>query len=84
VLPTSPLRRPVDFTEFWSRTPRRPVARQPAATRAGIRLEWLSFVSLGDARLSGYLLGWADGAPRPLIVHGHRYGGRRLPARPTP
>jgi hypothetical protein len=68
------------------------VERKAAATRAGIQLEWLSFASLGDARISGYLLRWADGVPRPLVVHGHGYGGRSTPrwrwaraaARPRP
>jgi cephalosporin-C deacetylase-like acetyl esterase len=79
------LRRPVDFFEFWSRTMKEldrtgpMVEREAATTRAGIRLERLSFASLGDARIHGYLLRWADGAPRPLVVHGHGYGGRSTP-----
>ncbi len=55
------------------------VEREAAAIRAGLRLEWLSFSSLGNARIHGYLLRWADGAPRPLVVHGHGYGGRSTP-----
>jgi cephalosporin-C deacetylase len=55
------------------------VEQKAAGTRAGIRLEWLSFASLGDARISGYLLRWADDAPRPLVVHGHGYGGPTTP-----
>jgi cephalosporin-C deacetylase len=79
------LSRPVDFLEFWSRTIEEldrtvpMVAREAAAIRAGIRLEWLSFTSLGEARIHGYLLRWADDAPRPLVVHGHGYGGRSTP-----
>jgi cephalosporin-C deacetylase len=75
----------VDFSEFWSRTIKEldrtlPMVEWKAtATRAGIRLERISFASLGDARISGYLLRWADGAPRPLVVHGHGYGGRSTP-----
>jgi cephalosporin-C deacetylase len=75
----------VDFSEFWSATleelDRTPptVERVPAATRAGIGLEWLSFASLGGARIHGYLLRWTDGAPRPLVVHGHGYGSRSTP-----
>jgi cephalosporin-C deacetylase len=71
--------------EFWSRTIKEldrtvpMVEREAAAIRAGIRLEWLSFSSLGDARIHGYLLRWADDAPRPLVVHGHGYGGRSTP-----
>jgi cephalosporin-C deacetylase len=83
--PRPPLSRPVDFSEFWSRTIEEldrtlpMVEREAAAARAGIRLEWLSFTSLNDARIQGYLLRWADEAPRPLVVHGHGYGGRSTP-----
>jgi cephalosporin-C deacetylase len=79
------LSRPVDFSEFWVRTLQEldripPMAKREAVgTREGIGLEWLSFASLGNARISGYLLCWADGAPRPLVVHGHGYGGRATP-----
>jgi cephalosporin-C deacetylase len=83
VLPhVPPLRRPVDFFEFWSQTidelDRTPPAleRQAAGVRAGLALERIAFTSLGNARIHGYLLRWADGAPRPLVVHGHGYGGR--------
>ncbi len=82
------LSRPVDFFEFWSTTidelNRIPplVELQAAGTRAGpeleleLELERLSFASLGGARIHGYLLRWVDGKPRPLVVHGHGYGGR--------
>ena len=88
VLPhVPPLRRPVDFFEFWSRTihelDRTPPAleRQAGGVRAGLALERIAFASLGNARIHGYLLRWADGAPRPLVVHGHGYGGRSTPSR---
>jgi len=83
--PRPPLSRPVDFFEFWSQTidelDRTPpvLERQAASARAGLELEGLSFASLGGARIHGYLLRWADGEPRPLVVHGHGYGGRSMP-----
>ena len=83
--PRPPLNRPVDFFEFWSQTidelDRTPpmVERQAAGARAGLELERLAFASLGNARIHGYLLRWADDAPRPLVVHGHGYGGRSTP-----
>jgi cephalosporin-C deacetylase len=79
------LKRPVDFSEFWSQTidelDRIPpvLERQAAGARAGLELEWIVFASLGNARIHGYLLRWADGAPRPLVVHGHGYGDRSTP-----
>jgi cephalosporin-C deacetylase len=79
------LSRPVDFLEFWSRTIEEldrtlpMVEREAAAIRAGIRLEWVSFSSLSGARIHGYMLRWADGESRPLVVHGHGYGGRSTP-----
>ncbi len=84
----SPLSRPADFFEFWSRTTAE-LDRVPAATRrataaaqSGLELDWLSFASLDGARIHGYLLHRADGAPRPLVVHGHGYGGQSMPRWP--
>jgi cephalosporin-C deacetylase len=83
--PRPPLNRPVDFFEFWSQTideldrTRSVVERQTVGARAGLELERIVFASLGKARIHGYLLRWADGAPRPLVVHGHGYGGRYMP-----
>jgi cephalosporin-C deacetylase len=80
-----PLRRPADFFEFWSRTlvelDRVPpaVRRAAAVSRFGLRLETLAFASLGGARVHGYLLHHADGAPRPLVIHSHGYGGQITP-----
>jgi cephalosporin-C deacetylase len=75
----------VDFFKFWSQTidelDRTPpvVERQAAGARAGLELERLAFASLGDALIHGYLLRWADDEPRPLVVHGHGYGGQSTP-----
>jgi cephalosporin-C deacetylase len=75
----------VDFFGFWSQTidelDRTPpvVERQAAGARAGLELERLAFASLGNALIHGYLLRWADGEPRPLVVHGHGYGGHSTP-----
>jgi cephalosporin-C deacetylase len=75
----------VDFFAFWSQTidelDRTPpvVERQAVAARAGLELERVAFASLGNALVHGYLLRWADGEPRPLVVHGHGYGGRAMP-----
>jgi cephalosporin-C deacetylase len=83
--PRPPLNRPVDFFAFWSQTikelDRIPpmVEREAAGAQAGLELERLAFASLGNARIHGYLLRWADGEPRPLVVHGHGYGGRSTP-----
>jgi cephalosporin-C deacetylase len=75
----------VDFLEFWSQTidelDRTPpmMEREAAGARAGLELERLAFASLGNALIHGYLLRWADGEPRPLVVHGHGYGEGSTP-----
>jgi cephalosporin-C deacetylase len=80
-----PLSRPADFFGFWSGTVEE-LARVPAATRlegaatrGGTRLERLWFTSLGGATIGGYLLRSEGGEPRPLVVHGHGYGGQVTP-----
>jgi cephalosporin-C deacetylase len=52
------------------------VGLEPAGGRDGIRLQRLSFASLGGVAIRGYLLRWADREPRPLVVHGHGYGSK--------
>jgi cephalosporin-C deacetylase len=81
----APLSRPADFFGFWSRTVEE-LARVPAATRleaagsrGGVRLHRLSFASLGGVTIGGYLLRSEREEPRPLVVHGHGYGGRVTP-----
>jgi cephalosporin-C deacetylase len=78
----APLSRPADFFEFWSQTMQElsrvapAVGLEPAGGRDGIRLQRLSFTSLGGVTIHGYLLRWEDREPRPLVVHGHGYGGQ--------
>ena len=79
--PPSPIR-PPDFATFWEKTQvqlgRVPpnVSREPLVSGDGALLfERLAFDSLDEARVSGYVIRWEDGAPRPLVVHGHGYGG---------
>ena len=81
----APLSRPADFFGFWSQTLAELARVAPAAgleaagRRAGILLQRLSFASLGGVVLHGYLLRWEDKEPRPLVVHGHGYGGQVTP-----
>jgi cephalosporin-C deacetylase len=81
-----PLRAPVDFAEFWAGTLAE-LAAVPAALASEtvdrgppqLALARLAFSSLGGARIQGYMLRWRDEAPRPLVVHGHGYGGHVTP-----
>jgi cephalosporin-C deacetylase len=81
----APLSRPVDFFGFWSRTVEElarvaPATRLEAAgSRDGVRLQRLSFASLGGVTIRGYLLRSERQEPRPLVVHGHGYGGQVTP-----
>ena len=81
----APLSRPADFFGFWSQTLAElsrvapAVGLEPAGGRDGIRLQRLLFTSLGGVVIHGYLLCWEDQEPRPLVVHGHGYGGRVTP-----
>jgi cephalosporin-C deacetylase len=81
----APLSRPADFFGFWSRTVAElarvaPATRlEPAGARGGVRLHRLSFASLGGVTIHGYLLRVDRGGPRPLVVHGHGYGGQVAP-----
>jgi hypothetical protein len=76
--PRPPLSRPVDFSAFWSQTIKElhrtlpMVEREAAGTRAGIRLEWLSFASLGKAPgpWSSTATATADGPRRGGGGHG--------------
>jgi cephalosporin-C deacetylase-like acetyl esterase len=78
-----PANRPPDFEAFWSATLDQldrvaPAVRREAAGRArdGVVPERFDFRSLDEVQVSGYLLRHDDGRPRPLVVHGHGYGGR--------
>jgi cephalosporin-C deacetylase len=80
--PRPPLRRPPDFESFWERTRTELAGVSPALSREPLEsgestlgFERLTFCSLGGARVSGYAIRWKDDVPRPLVVHGHGYGG---------
>ena len=81
VPPPAPTR-PPDFEAFWKKTRAElgriapNVSREPLGPEDGpLRSERLAFDSLGGARVSGYVILHEDGAPRPLVVHGHGYDG---------
>lgn len=76
------LTRPEDFEVFWDSTRMQLERVEPAIDRRpdlpaevpGVRLEIVSFVSLGNARVSAYFLQWEDDPPRPLVISSHGYG----------
>ena len=77
-----PLTRPPDFESFWEKTRAELGGIPPAVSRESLEsedpalaFEDLGFDSLGGVRVSGYLIRWKDGGPRPLVVHSHGYGG---------
>lgn len=52
------------------------MSREPlGAEDPALLFEKLAFDSLGGARVGGYVIFWDDGEERPLVVHGHGYGG---------
>lgn len=61
--------------EELAETPPRFERRPHDAAPDALRLEELAFRSLGDQRIGAYLASWRDDWPRPVIVHGHGYGG---------
>ena len=81
---------PVDFDAFWTKTVYELRDLPSAATREAVsvdpdlplRLERLTFVSLGGVRIHGYTLRWTDGEARPLVVHSHGYGSETTVAWP--
>lgn len=80
------LNRPHDFARFWEMTTAElegvypDVVREPLREEHPIlRCERLSFSSLGGARVSGYMIRWADDTGRPLVVHAHGYDGGLVP-----
>ena len=74
---------PSDFDAFWSTTretlheiePRPVLARQDSPGRS-LTYERLSFTSLGQIGISGYLLSHDAAEPKPLIVHSHGYNSQ--------
>ncbi|MDQ4106598.1 MAG: acetylxylan esterase [Actinomycetota bacterium] len=78
----SPLRQPPDFVPFWERTRAElgrvapDVSCEPLRTEdPSLKFDAIEFGSLGEVRVSGYVIRWKDEARRPLIVHSHGYGG---------
>lgn len=75
--------RPPDFEAFWEKTRAELASVEPALERAPVEdgstdeiaLESISFRSLGSAEIHGYILRWHDQQSRPVVVHGHGYGG---------
>jgi cephalosporin-C deacetylase len=75
---------PSDFAEWWAVTvtelggidpsPRR--SRGDEESGGGISQEQIEFTSLGDVRISGYLLRQERAQPCPLVVHAHGYNDR--------
>jgi cephalosporin-C deacetylase len=76
-----PLVRPVDFDEFWRRAlteldaVRPDVRRETVAAEDSVRLELVSFASLGGVRVHAWGLVGPQDPRRPLIVQAHGYGG---------
>lgn len=75
--------RPPGFLGFWEETVARlglqaPDARQaaPEAAGPGIELRRVEFLSLGGARINGYLARPVTERACPLIVHAHGYNDR--------
>ena len=74
--------RPPDFEGFWSKTRQalsdvdQTIKRieRPESYEHNIRLEHISFRSLGEVWVSSYGLFWNDQRLRPLVVHSHGYG----------
>ena len=84
--PRPQLTTPNDFQSFWRETIDELDATTPdleteafrSRPYSQLRGQTLQFSSLGQARLSGYALGWSDDWPRPLVIHAHGYGGRAM------
>lgn len=74
---------PSDFDAFWSNThetllevdPCPTLARQMSPS-AELTYDQLSFKSLGQVGISGYLLSQNTAEPRPLIIHSHGYNSQ--------
>jgi cephalosporin-C deacetylase len=80
--PVPPLTRQPDFFPFWRDTldALAAVPHAAALEEQGVDqqlcLSRLEFASSDGVRLSGYLNGWRDPRPRPLLVFTHGYNGR--------
>ncbi len=81
-----PLKRAPDFESFWEKTRVELGRVAPNASRhplesedRALGFERLDFDSLGEVRVSGYVIRWKDGAARPLVVDSHGYEGELEP-----
>jgi len=80
----TPLRdEPADFDDFWNATHDSileidpgPVLARQKSPGDGLVYDHLTFTSLGNVRVSGYLLQHDVPEPRPLIVHSHGYNSQ--------
>ena len=79
-----PMRRePPEFDLLWQatlesldQTPPEPLSQRCTSPRPGLAFDKLSFRSLADQQILGYLLTHDDGKPRPLVVHTHGYNSQ--------
>ena len=74
---------PSDFDEFWLRTHEALLEVDPVPTltrqmspSAELTYDQLSFKSLGQVGISGYLLSQNTSEPRPLVIHSHGYNSQ--------
>lgn len=74
---------PPEFRAFWRQTVAAlgsvapsPVVREDESGHAGLRLDCVTYTSLGGAAIQGYLLRPTPGQPRPVVVHAHGYEDR--------
>jgi len=76
------LNRPPDFESFWTKTIQELGGVDPSlkcntisqTTDPSLILEKITFNSLWDVTIHGYLLTWDDGEKRPFVTHCHGYG----------
>ncbi|MEJ2686889.1 MAG: alpha/beta fold hydrolase [Gammaproteobacteria bacterium] len=80
---TPPLTAREDFWPFWRGTldelaqvTPEPVALRGERSPQGPELQWVTLRSLGERRITAYLLRWRNGPPRPLVVYTHGYGSQ--------
>jgi cephalosporin-C deacetylase len=74
---------PSEFDRFWDATLETirdvaplPVMARQAPPAPGLSFDHVSFASLGNVRISAYLLAHDVPEPRPLIIHSHGYNSQ--------
>ncbi|MBC9715875.1 acetylxylan esterase [Streptomyces sp. TRM66268-LWL] len=82
---------PADFDDFWRERHARALRVRPAPEvgrvveeRDGVRVHEVTYTSVGDVRLGGWLVLPAAGPVEHGFVIGHGYGGRDEPGRDVP